>query len=374
MVKMTCENINKIYPSGVHAVKDFNLVVEDKDFIVLVGPSGCGKSTMLRMIVGLEGISTGNLYIENQLVNHKAPKDRNIAMVFQDYALYPSQTVYENTGFSLTIRKFKSGYKHKKIMRAANILELKDFLNRKPEKLSGGQQQRVALGRAIVRDPKIFLMDEPLSNLDAKLRQQMRIELVKLHSNLGATTVYVTHDQTEAMTMATRIVVMKDGEIQQIGVPKEIYDNPANMFVGGFIGTPPMNFINGILIGEYFVIKDENKKQEVKIKLPTAHLKRVENYQNKPLVLGIRPENFAYYDIDNDNIKENTIEFVVEYSELLGNEYMVHTDLFKQNLILKLEAHHVIKRNQSLLLTIHTDKVHLFDYETQINLTTKLEG
>ena len=242
MATVTLKNINKVYDGNVHAVVDFNLHVKDREFVVFVGPSGCGKTTTLRMIAGLEDITSGELRIDDEIVNDVAPKDRNIAMVFQSYALYPHMSVYDNMAFGLKLRKFGRDEIDRRVQEAADILGLKPLLQRRPKALSGGQRQRVALGRAIVRDAKVFLMDEPLSNLDAKLRVQMRTEIIKITERLGITTIYVTHDQTEAMTMASRIVVMKDGLIQQIGAPKDIYDFPNNKFVGGFIGTPPMNF------------------------------------------------------------------------------------------------------------------------------------
>ena len=247
MATVELKNINKIYSNNVQAVFDFNLKIKDREFIVFVGPSGCGKTTTLRMVAGLEEITSGQLLIDGEVMNDVAPKDRNIAMVFQSYALYPHMTVYDNMAFGLKLRKFSRTEIDRRVQDAAEKLGLKPYLDRKPAALSGGQRQRVALGRAIVRDAKVFLMDEPLSNLDAKLRVQMRSELIKIHESLGTTTIYVTHDQIEAMTMASRIVVMRDGWIQQIGAPKEIYDNPDNIFVGGFIGTPPMNFVNGVV-------------------------------------------------------------------------------------------------------------------------------
>ena len=254
MANLSLRHINKIYDNKVQAVFDFNLEIQDKEFIVLVGPSGCGKSTTLRMIAGLEDITNGELYIDDKLVNDVAPKNREIAMVFQSYALYPFMTVYENMAFGLQIRKTDKDEIDRRVRAAAKALEIEQYLDRKPKALSGGQRQRVALGRAIVRNAKVFLMDEPLSNLDAKLRVQMRSEIIRLHKNIGATTIYVTHDQTEAMTMASRIVIMKDGYIQQIGTPKEIYQNPVNMFVAGFIGSPATNFLKGTYADGKFMI------------------------------------------------------------------------------------------------------------------------
>lgn len=277
MATLKFVNINKIYDNNVQAVFDFNLEVKDKEFIVFVGPSGCGKSTTLRMVAGLEEITSGDLYIDDKLVNNLEPKDRDIAMVFQNYALYPHMTVYENMAFSLKLKKVPRDEIARRVEEAANILGLSQYLNRKPKALSGGQRQRVALGRAIVRHPKVFLMDEPLSNLDAKLRVQMRTEIAKIHKKVGATTIYVTHDQTEAMTMASRIVVMKDGYVQQIGTPREVYNMPANVFVGGFIGSPAMNFFKGKLSKNSFIITDENN-QETKIVLDKEKVKMLNDF------------------------------------------------------------------------------------------------
>ena len=277
MATLKFVNINKIYDNNVQAVFDFNLEVQDKEFIVFVGPSGCGKSTTLRMVAGLEEITSGDLYIDDKLVNNLEPKDRDIAMVFQNYALYPHMTVFENMAFSLKLKKIPRDEISRRVEEAANILGLSQYLNRKPKALSGGQRQRVALGRAIVRHPKVFLMDEPLSNLDAKLRVQMRTEIAKIHKKVGATTIYVTHDQTEAMTMASRIVVMKDGYVQQIGTPREVYNMPANVFVGGFIGSPAMNFFKGKLSKNSFIITDENN-QETKIVLDKEKVKILNDF------------------------------------------------------------------------------------------------
>ncbi len=275
MATVTLKNVNKVYDGNVHAVVDFNLHIKDREFIVFVGPSGCGKSTTLRMIAGLEDITSGELRIDDEIVNDVASKDRNIAMVFQSYALYPHMTVYDNMAFGLKLRKFGRDEIDRRVQHAADILGLKPFLKRRPKALSGGQRQRVALGRAIVRDAKVFLMDEPLSNLDAKLRVQMRTEIIKITESLGITTIYVTHDQIEAMTMASRIVVMKDGLIQQIGTPKDIYDFPNNKFVGGFIGTPPMNFIDGKITEDGYFVCGDHKVGEHKIKIPASKFNEI---------------------------------------------------------------------------------------------------
>ena len=271
MATLELNHINKVYPNGVQAVFDFNLKIADKEFIVFVGPSGCGKSTTLRMIAGLEEISSGELYIDGELMNDVAPKDRNIAMVFQSYALYPHMTVYDNMAFGLKLRRVPKEQIKEKVEEAASILGLSAYLDRKPKALSGGQRQRVALGRAIVRKPKVFLMDEPLSNLDAKLRVQMRSQIIKIHERVGATTIYVTHDQIEAMTMATRIVCMKDGRVQQIGSPKELYTAPVNKFVAGFMGSPAMNFVNGVVNSDGEFVVDGEKTYTIKLLKETLY-------------------------------------------------------------------------------------------------------
>ena len=291
MASLSLKNINKVYPNGFHAVKDFNLEIEDKEFIIFVGPSGCGKSTTLRMIAGLEEISSGELWIGDKLVNDVEPKDRDIAMVFQNYALYPHMSVFDNMAFGLKLRKVPKDQIKRLVQEAAKILDIEHLLDRKPKALSGGQRQRVAMGRAIVRDPKVFLMDEPLSNLDAKLRVQMRIEISKLHENLGATIIYVTHDQTEAMTLGTRIVVMNAGIVQQVDTPQTLYDHPCNQFVAGFIGSPQMNFVDATckVVGDkVYLVAGPSE-----IELPPAKAKKLieGGYAGKTVVLGIRPED-----------------------------------------------------------------------------------
>ena len=309
MATLKFVNINKIYDNNVQAVFDFNLEVQDKEFIVFVGPSGCGKSTTLRMVAGLEEITSGDLYIDDKLVNNLEPKDRDIAMVFQNYALYPHMTVYENMAFSLKLKKIPRDEIARRVEEAANILGLSQYLNRKPKALSGGQRQRVALGRAIVRHPKVFLMDEPLSNLDAKLRVQMRTEIAKIHKKVGATTIYVTHDQTEAMTMASRIVVMKDGYVQQIGTPREVYNMPANVFVGGFIGSPAMNFFKGKLSKNSFIITDENN-QETKIILDKEKLKMLNDF--------IKEKEIKINQTFEKNLKSLNVEYEDERNKLVN--------------------------------------------------------
>src|SRR5574344_64396 len=322
-------NVNKIYPNKVQAVFDFNLEVKDKEFIVFVGPSGCGKSTTLRMIAGLEEISSGELYIDDEFCNYTAPKDRNIAMVFQSYALYPHMTVYDNMAFGLKMKKTPKNEIKERIMEAAKILDIEQYLDRKPRELSGGQRQRVALGRAIVRNAKIFLMDEPLSNLDAKLRVAMRSEIIKLHQKIGATTIYVTHDQTEAMTMADRIVVMKEGYIQQVGTPYDLYFNPVNVFVAGFIGEPPMNFVRAVV-----------KKGKITIGKNTLDISsklgdKASKYEGKEIVFGFRPEAIVL----GESSDRLLIKASVELTELLGDNTNVYVDIQGEKSILKVNPH-----------------------------------
>ena len=375
MASLNLKDVYKVYPSGVTAVTAFNLDIEDKEFIVFVGPSGCGKSTTLRMIAGLEEISAGELYIDGVLMNNRAPKDRDIAMVFQNYALYPHMTVYENMAFGLRLRKMPKEEIDQRVKEAARILGIEMFLSRKPKALSGGQRQRVALGRAIVRDAKVFLMDEPLSNLDAKLRVQMRSELIKIHESLGTTTIYVTHDQIEAMTMASRIVVMKDGWIQQIGAPKDIYDNPANVFVGGFIGTPPMNFIHG-RVGEDGIFECGNQKfGVVRLQVPEKQLKLLEekNFIDKDIILGIRPEAVFDSEEDMEKYPQWVVERKVDVSELLGAESQITvklpgTDRAGQSLTAKVPARVDVHMGDTIRLALNMNKCHFFDPETQLRL------
>ena len=364
MAELRFKGLDKVYDNKVQAVFDFTLSVKDKEFIVFVGPSGCGKSTTLRMVAGLEEITAGELFIDDVLVNDVAPKDRNIAMVFQSYALYPHMTVYDNMAFGLKLRKMPKDEIERRVQNAADILGLTAYLDRKPKALSGGQRQRVALGRAVVRDAKVFLMDEPLSNLDAKLRVQMRAEIIKLHERIGATTIYVTHDQIEAMTMATRIVVMKDGYIQQVGAPKDIYDNPNNIFVGGFIGTPPMNFLDGKVENGYFVGKG------IKVKVPDAKLKLLKknNKENEPVVLGIRPENIHDEKAVKDTYKESMVKMKVDVAELLGAETNIHALVGDTNVVAKVNARTDIHIDDDIELAFDMNKVHFFDPETELRL------
>ena len=426
MSSLKLVNINKIYDNNVQAVFDFNLEIQDKEFIVFVGPSGCGKSTTLRMIAGLEEITDGELYIDGNLMNNVHPKDRDIAMVFQSYALYPHMSVYENMAFGLKVRRIPKDEIDKRIESAAEILGLTPYLKRKPKALSGGQRQRVALGRAIVREPKVFLMDEPLSNLDAKLRVQMRSEITKIHERVGATTIYVTHDQIEAMTMANRIVVMKDGWIQQIGSPAKLYNEPINMFVAGFIGSPAMNFIKGqykdgkVTFGNNFSfsLSDEDKKKhdtyysalvEKAQKQYDDRLKDIDEYnestkdkkhkkpidvnedeellkakkildgaveavntKNHPLIIGIRPEDIF---LSQDPSKENASDemtFKCDVSELLGHERIVYAFLDEEEKItIKINAKYEIMSGDESKYVFNLKKIHLFDENTTDSILFK---
>lgn len=357
MADLRLENIYKIYDKNVQAVSDFNLHIHDKEFIVFVGPSGCGKSTTLRMIAGLEDISKGELYIDDVKMNNVEPKDRDIAMVFQNYALYPHMSVYDNMAFSLKLRKIDKKEIDSRVREASKILGLDELLKRKPKALSGGQRQRVALGRAIVRHAKVFLMDEPLSNLDAKLRVQMRAEIQKLHQRIQTTTIYVTHDQTEAMTMATRLVVMKDGLIQQIGSPKEVYDKPNNMFVAGFIGSPSMNLFHCSLT------ETEVKIGNVSFPIPAQHLQplKAQGFLGKEVVIGIRPEDL---NISTEN-GPYTFNVSVEVAELLGAETYLYASLHDQEFVARVHADSDIKPAESITLSISHEKVHFFNPETE---------
>ena len=361
-------NVNKIYPNKVQAVFDFNLEVKDKEFIVFVGPSGCGKSTTLRMIAGLEEISSGELYIDDEFCNYTAPKDRNIAMVFQSYALYPHMTVYDNMAFGLKMKKTPKNEIKERIMEAAKILDIEQYLDRKPRELSGGQRQRVALGRAIVRNAKIFLMDEPLSNLDAKLRVQMRIEIAKLHQRLGTTIIYVTHDQTEAMTLGTRIVVMKDGVIQQVDTPQNLYDKPCNLFVAGFMGSPQMNFLDATVKVEGDVAKLCIANKE--IPLPPAKSKKLiaGGYDGKVVTFGIRPE-----DVEDSEmvISASPIVFesTVKVYELLGAEVYLYFDLDEFPLTARVDSRTTARPGDTIKFTFDLEKIHVFDKETEQIIT-----
>ena len=367
MASISLRNIYKIYPGDVTAVKDFNLESEDKEFIILVGPSGCGKSTTLRMIAGLEEISKGELYIGDRLVNDVAPKDRDIAMVFQNYALYPHMTVYKNMAFGLELRKTPKEEIDRRVHEAAKVLDIEHLLDRKPKALSGGQRQRVALGRAMVRNPAVFLLDEPLSNLDAKLRTAMRTEIIKLHKRLGTTFVYVTHDQTEAMTMGDRIVVMKDGVVQQVNTPQNLYDFPCNMFVAGFIGSPQMNFLDATLIQENggFVCDFGDQKMPVPAAKAEAN-PGLERYVGKAVKVGVRPE-----DIKDDPEfvaahPQETFEADVDVSELMGSEVYLYLDCRGAKMTARVAPATASRTGSHVKVAFDTAKLHLFDAESEL--------
>jgi multiple sugar transport system ATP-binding protein len=365
MAKVVLKNIYKIYTGNVTAVQDCNLDIADKEFVVLVGPSGCGKSTTLRMIAGLEEISKGELFIGDKLCNDVAPKDRDIAMVFQNYALYPHMTVYENMAFGLKLRKMPKDVIDKKVKEAAAVLDIEHLLDRKPKALSGGQRQRVALGRAIVREPKVFLMDEPLSNLDAKLRVQMRTEISKLHKRLNTTFIYVTHDQTEAMTMGTRIVVMKDGLVQQVDTPQNIYENPTNIFVAGFIGSPQMNFAKSKIVKEgdvsYIVFGT------AKLPIPEDKAKLIDKlgYTGKEVIFGIRPEHLDDGDEFMREYGNATFDANVEVIEHMGSETYLYLTANDNNFVARVEPTSKAKLDGSVKLAVNMNKMHIFDVETE---------
>jgi len=365
MASVKLKGIYKRYPGGVTAVNDFNLDIEDKEFIILVGPSGCGKTTTLRMVAGLEEISEGELYIGDKLVNDVAPKDRDIAMVFQNYALYPHMSVFDNMAFGLKLRKMPKDEIKRRVLEAAKILDIEHLLERRPKALSGGQRQRVALGRAIVRDPKVFLMDEPLSNLDAKLRVQMRTEISKLHQRLQTTFIYVTHDQTEALTMGTRIVVMKDGYIQQVDTPTNLYERPVNMFVAGFIGSPQMNFVNA---------RVEKRGEEIHllfgkedIKLPEGKAKKLEGseYVGREVVIGIRPEDIHDEAIYLESMADSVVSAKVEVVEMLGSETLLYTVVGDVDFTARVNPRTKARAGDVIKLALDTNKIHIFDKETE---------
>ena len=363
MSSVALKQINKTYPGGVEAVKNLDLGIEDKEFVVLVGPSGCGKSTTLRMVAGLEEITGGDIFIGDRRVNDVAPKDRDIAMVFQNYALYPHMTVYKNMAFGLKLRKTPKAEIKKRVNDAAEILGITDLLDRKPKALSGGQRQRVAVGRAIVRQPKVFLFDEPLSNLDAKLRAQMRAEISKLHRRLQATMIYVTHDQVEAMTMGDRIVVMLDGEIQQVAKPLELYNRPANTFVAGFIGSPAMNLIKGQLFCSNGNINFRDTSNTVDLKIPAAWNDRLIAHTDGPITLGIRPEDL----IENEQqvlIEGQSIQANVEVAEPLGSEINIYLSLGDQTLTARIKSDSKPEVNKPHVVDVNFDNIHFFDHAT----------
>ena len=361
MASITFKNVNKTFDKNVTVIPDLNLEIKDQEFIILVGPSGCGKSTTLRMIAGLEDVSDGELYIGDRIVNNVAPKDRNIAMVFQSYALYPHMNVYKNMAFSLSLKKLPKKEIDEKVRHVAKILDIEKYLDRKPKALSGGQRQRVALGRAMVREPEVFLLDEPLSNLDAKLRTQMRAEITRLHKELQTTFVYVTHDQTEAMTMADRIVVMKDGVIQQTDTPQNLYKHPCNMFVAGFIGTPGINFLKGT-VGK----KDGRlilKFGKYEIPFPTRMQKgELGEYIGKEVVCGLRPEDFTVQNEDGESFK---IEAYCEMQEMMGSEIYIYAKFEDVDIISRVSSDSQIETDKNIGMFIKVSNAHVFDAESK---------
>ncbi len=368
MAYLTLKGINKIYPNGFHAVHDFNLDIEKGEFIVFVGSSGCGKSTTLRMIAGLENISKGDFLIDGVRANEKGPRERGVAMVFQSYALYPHMTVYDNLAFGLTLQGVDDDVIEERVNATAKILGLTDYLERKPRALSGGQRQRVAVGRAIIRKVDIFLMDEPLSNLDAKQRVTMRSEITQIHRNTGATTIYVTHDQTEAMTMADRIVVMKDGYIQQVGTPYDLYFNPANMFVAGFIGEPPMNFIDAVVKEGKINISDN-----VIDLYAIADKEVIDKYEREEIAFGFRPEAVKL-SMGEDVRKSFKIDASVELTELLGDNTNVYVDIHGIKTILKVDPHESPAIDSKITFSIPFESVYLFDKTTEKRIPLRTEG
>jgi len=367
MAKVLMKNVKKVYGANVIAVNNVNIEVQDKEFLVLVGPSGCGKSTTLRMVAGLEELTDGEIRIDEVLVNDVPPKDRDIAMVFQNYALYPHMSVFDNMAFGLKLRKYPKEEIKQRVYEAANILGIQDLLNRLPKELSGGQRQRVAVGRAIVRKPKVFLFDEPLSNLDAKLRVQMRAEISKLHTRLQATMIYVTHDQLEAMTMGDRIAVMKDGFVQQIADPLTLYEKPVNKFVAGFMGTPAMNFMEGTLnkkrTGVYF------NEENFEVRIPDNMVSKVEGHVGREVVLGIRPEDIHDKMAASNASPDNTVNATVEVIEPLGAEGLLYLTTGKSPFIAKVSNYDQIEINQDIELVFNVQKAHVFDRETEKCLT-----
>lgn len=366
MAGLKLVNVNKVYPNGFHAVHDMNLNIEDNEFIVFVGPSGCGKSTALRMIAGLEEISSGELYINDQLVNDVSPKDRDIAMVFQNYALYPHMTNYENMAFGLKLRNIPKDEIDKRVKNAADILGVETLLKNKPKELSGGQRQRIALGRAIVRDPKVFLMDEPLSNLDAKLRVQTRAEISKLHQRLKTTFIYVTHDQTEAMTMGTRIVVLKAGHVMQVDTPTNLYEFPENKFVGSFIGSPQMNFIEGNLEEHNDALTFHYSGGAIDITGEKAAKLKEKGFDTKKVTLGIRPEHI---NVKTDEPAEGLPNrALIEVTELLGSETYLFVKVGEEDMVARIDPSIKVKVGDTVTLTPKVEKVHLFHPETEKSL------
>ena len=362
MVEVDLNHIYKKYEGNdKYSVNDFDLHIKDKEFIVFVGPSGCGKSTTLRMVAGLEDISKGTLEIDHKVMNDVAPKDRDIAMVFQNYALYPHMSIYDNMAFGLKLRHYKKDEIDKRVKHAADILGLSEYLDKKPSELSGGQRQRVALGRAIVRDAPIFLMDEPLSNLDAKLRVTMRAEIAKLHQNLGTTTIYVTHDQTEAMTLADRVVVMSVGKVQQIGTPLEVYNTPVNMFVAGFIGSPQMNFFNVHFKGNRI---SDGKGLDIEIPEGKAKMLREKGYEDKDLVFGIRPEDIHSEEAFLETWPNSIVESTVVVSELLGSTIQLYQKVDGTEFVAIVNARDYHTPGDKVKMGFDVNKAHFFDKDT----------
>ena len=368
MSSLSLKKICKVYPNGFEAVKDFNLEVQDKEFIIFVGPSGCGKSTTLRMIAGLEEISSGELLIDGKLENDIEPKDRDIAMVFQNYSLYPHMTVYQNMAFGLKMRKVPKDIIDQKVREAAKILDLEKLLERKPKALSGGQRQRVAMGRAIVRNPKVFLMDEPLSNLDAKLRVQMRSEIATLHQKLGATIIYVTHDQTEAMTLGTRIVVLKDGIIQQVDSPQKLYNEPDNLFVAGFIGSPQMNFVDAVCTVSGSDVKLTFDKFSVTLPASKAQKLIDGNYDGKTVIMGIRPEQIT----DNKDVvatSQAKVSAEITGYELLGATVLLYFSIAGAKMTASVDSATTARYGDTIELAFNADAIHVFDKDTERTIT-----
>jgi len=365
MAEVLLKNVTKVYEGGNKVVTDANFKVEDKEFVVLVGPSGCGKTTTLRMIAGLEEITSGEIFIDGKLVNNLPPKDRDIAMVFQNYALYPHMTVYENMAFGLKLKKVDKKEIDIRVKEAAKILGLETYLDRKPKALSGGQRQRVAVGRAIVRKPKVFLFDEPLSNLDAKLRVQMRTEISKLHKQLGATMIYVTHDQTEAMTMGDRIVIMKDGIINQVDTPLNLYNKPVNQFVAGFIGSPAMNFLSG-KISEKNGLMFKSSNSEFQFHLTDLQKDYLKNSTGKEITIGIRPEDISVEKISEESIE---LERELDVIEPMGNESFIYFEVEKVQFIARVKPLHNLKVSKKVKLYVESNKIYLFDKKSGFNIS-----